>query len=321
MTQKVMPRMGVLETDGAVHTHVASSVLPLDAATKTKQEEAAAILTSIEGKVLTADELRAAAVPISAAALPLPADAATQTTLALIKVKTDNIPAQGQAIAGGSLPVVLPVAQIATLTPIAGNLEATQLLVKAKTDNLDVAISTRLKPADTLAGVTTVAAVTAITNPLPAGTNAIGKLTANSGVDIGDVDVTSLPALAAGSAKIGGAYPVSGQQIDEGGVVRAVSRSFANATLIGNTQVVAAQGGAVKIRVLAVLIVATLSITAKFQSATTDISAGFPIGANGGMVLPYNPHGWFETSANEALNLNLSLGTATGIQVVWCPAA
>ena len=28
---------------------------------------------------------------------------------------------------------------------------------------------------------------------LPAGTNAIGKLAANSGVDIGDVDVTSLP--------------------------------------------------------------------------------------------------------------------------------
>lgn len=38
----------------------------------------------------------------------------------------------------------------------------------------------------------TVSAVTAITNALPAGTNAIGKLAANSGVDIGDVDVTSV---------------------------------------------------------------------------------------------------------------------------------
>ena len=37
----------------------------------------------------------------------------------------------------------------------------------------------------------TITAVTAITNALPAGTNAIGKLAANSGVDIGDVDVTS----------------------------------------------------------------------------------------------------------------------------------
>lgn len=42
--------------------------------------------------------------------------------------------------------------------------------------------------------VTTVTAVTAITNALPAGTNAIGKLAANSGVDIGDVDVTSISA-------------------------------------------------------------------------------------------------------------------------------
>src|SRR3990167_4768272 len=40
--------------------------------------------------------------------------------------------------------------------------------------------------------IATVSAVTAITNALPAGTNAIGKLAANSGVDIGDVDVTSI---------------------------------------------------------------------------------------------------------------------------------
>jgi hypothetical protein len=48
--------------------------------------------------------------------------------------------------------------------------------------------------------IATVTAVTAITNALPAGTNAIGKLSANSGVDIGDVDVTS---IAAGTNRIG----------------------------------------------------------------------------------------------------------------------
>lgn len=42
-----------------------------------------------------------------------------------------------------------------------------------------------------------------IVAPLPAGTNAIGKLAANSGVDIGDVDVTSLPSLPAGTNNIG----------------------------------------------------------------------------------------------------------------------
>lgn len=46
----------------------------------------------------------------------------------------------------------------------------------------------------------TVGAVTAITNALPAGTNAIGKLAANSGVDIGDVDVTSV----SGTVTVGG---------------------------------------------------------------------------------------------------------------------
>ena len=48
--------------------------------------------------------------------------------------------------------------------------------------------------------ITTVGAVTAISNALPAGTNAIGKLAANSGVDIGDVDVAS---IAAGDNNIG----------------------------------------------------------------------------------------------------------------------
>lgn len=42
-----------------------------------------------------------------------------------------------------------------------------------------------------------------VASALPAGTNAIGKLSANSGVDIGDVDVTSLPALATGDNTVG----------------------------------------------------------------------------------------------------------------------
>jgi len=44
-------------------------------------------------------------------------DFATQTTLALIKAKTDNIPALGQALAAASVPVILPTATITTLTP------------------------------------------------------------------------------------------------------------------------------------------------------------------------------------------------------------
>lgn len=54
--------------------------------------------------------------------------------------------------------------------------------------NLDVLLSTRLKPADTLTGVTTVAAVTAITNALPAGTNRLGTVRP---VDSADADLTA----------------------------------------------------------------------------------------------------------------------------------
>jgi hypothetical protein len=56
----------------------------------------------------------------------------------------------------------------------------------------------------TVTTVTTVGAVTAITNALPAGTNGIGKLTANSGVDIGDVDVTSISAGETHIGEVGG---------------------------------------------------------------------------------------------------------------------
>src|SRR6266581_3950741 len=55
--------------------------------------------------------------------------------------------------------------------------------------NIDVALSTRLKPADTLTAVTTVAAVTAITNALPAGTNRIGSVRV---VDSADADQTTV---------------------------------------------------------------------------------------------------------------------------------
>lgn len=152
---------------------------------------------------------------------------------------------------------------------------------------------------------------------LPAGTNAIGKLAANTGVDIGDVDVTS---VSAGTNRVGGTYDVGGTIIDEAPAARAVSRAFANGTASGNTAVVAAQGAGVKIRVLAVVAVTSAASTLHMQSATTAISASLPCAANGGFVLPYNPHGWFQTAANEALNGNSSATANVGWQVIWCPA-
>jgi hypothetical protein len=77
--------------------------------------------------------------------------------------------------------VALPAATVTTLTPPTAAAIASALanplpvslatapttpVTNAGLTNLDVALSTRLKPADTLAGVTTVATVTSITNPV-----------------------------------------------------------------------------------------------------------------------------------------------------------
>jgi hypothetical protein len=149
--------------------------------------------------------------PISAASLPLPADAATQTTLALIKAKTDNIPAQGQALAAASLPVVLTAGQVTTLTPPAaitnfanetgGNLAS--LVAK------DFATQTTLSALNAKVTAVNTGAVT-ISAALPAGDNNIGNVDvvtlpalAAGTNNIGDVDVLSLPALAAGTNNIG----------------------------------------------------------------------------------------------------------------------
>lgn len=77
---------------------------------------------------LTDTQLRAVAVPVSAASLPLPTGASTETTLAALNTK---VPAQGQALAAASTPVVLTAAQITTLTPFAGGLTDTQLRTSA----------------------------------------------------------------------------------------------------------------------------------------------------------------------------------------------
>jgi hypothetical protein len=71
---------------------------------------------------------------------------------------------------------------------------------------------------------------TVVDTALPAGTNAIGKLAANSGVDIGDVDVTSISAGENHLGEVGGksAYRVITMSTDTG--------AYASGELIADTQ-------------------------------------------------------------------------------------
>jgi hypothetical protein len=191
--------------------------------------------------------------------------ATDNAVLDAIQVGTDKIPAQGQALAAASLPVVLTAAQISTLTPPAaitgfatsakqladghnvavnnasgasavniqdggntltvdgtvavthagltalnGAINSSKMDVNIASGNPTTITATQstasnLKTAATLDAETTKVIGTvnisaSQTVGLAAGTAGIGKLTANSGVDIGDVDVTS---ISAGTNKIG----------------------------------------------------------------------------------------------------------------------
>lgn len=123
--------------------------------------------------------------PISAASLPLPTGASTSalqtsgnSSLTSIDGKvtacnTGAVVISGALPTGGSIVGRVGIDQTTPGTTNKVTLGADNVAVTNA--NLDVALSTRLKPADTLAGVTTVGAVTGITNALPAGGNIIGK--------------------------------------------------------------------------------------------------------------------------------------------------
>jgi hypothetical protein len=60
-----------------------------------------------------------------------------------------------------------------------------------------------------------------------------------------------------------------------------------------------------KIRILALYLVSTAANTVTFQSHTTTSNSdgGSAFAANGGICLPFNPIGWFDTTAGEALDM------------------
>lgn len=75
-----------------------------------------------------------------------------------------------------------------------------------------------------------------------------------------------------------------------------------------------------KIRVLAAKLVANAAVNAKWQShdTPTDLTGLSYFGAQGdGEVLPFNPVGWFETVAGEALDINLSGAVAVGGHITY----
>lgn len=83
-----------------------------------------------------------------------------------------------------------------------------------------------------------------------------------------------------------------------------------DASSSGSNTIVAAVAGK-KIRVLSYVIIAAGAVTAKWQSASTDLTGAMSLAANGGaapsvsVLAPGGVYGLFETASGEALNLNL----------------
>jgi hypothetical protein len=120
----------------------------------------------------------------------------------------------------------------------------------------------------------------AINAALPAGTNAIGKLAANSGVDIGDVDVTSLPALATGTNIIGA---VKRDVIN----YTSVNKYYANTGAVTDGIVWSPAGGKqVVITDLAMTTSAAATVTLQWDKTGGDEDVmAFDLAANGGVSM------------------------------------
>ena len=145
-------------------------------------------------RAIKTDSTGEVAVDVSSSALPSgAATSALQTAgnnlLTTIDADTSSL---AGAISGTEMQVDI-VASLPAGTNNIGDVDIASAL-PAGTNNIgDVDIASALP-----AGTNSIGTVI-----LGAGTAAIGKLSANSGVDIGDVDVTSLPSLPAGTNSIG----------------------------------------------------------------------------------------------------------------------
>lgn len=109
----------------------------------------------------------------------------------------------------------------------------------------------------------------------------------------------------------------SGRMFDQANNEKVVQYAFADPAGSGDNQLVAAAGAGVKIRVLSVVMSSAGTVNARFRSATNSISNLFTLAVNNVVSLPYNPQGWFQTNANEALNLNLSTTVAVGVTITY----
>ena len=179
---------------------------------------------------------------------------------------------------------------------------------------------------------------------LPAGTNAIGKLAANSGVDIGDVDITSITGVTMSNAGMQITGDEAHDAVDAGNPIKTGGRSqeptaqpdevadndrvdtlhdrvgrvatyqgyprwyaAINCSTSGNNTIKAAAGAGKKIVVTSVAIISDGTTDIRWESGAggSALSGQMPLQEREGYSAS-DPNGLFETAANALLNLELT---------------
>jgi hypothetical protein len=95
--------------------------------------------------------------------------------------------------------------------------------------------------------------------------------------------------------------------VQDGLITIAPKFAIIDGATFGHNTLVAAVTGK-KIRVLALFAVASAVVTVRFESGAggTALTGQMVMATGGGIVLPFNPVGWFETAAATLLNMELS---------------
>lgn len=113
----------------------------------------------------------------------------------------------------------------------------------------------------------------------------------------------------------------SGTLYARGNLPLTVLRASAGVAAGQTDSVLAAGVAGYRIRVISLFCLAAAATTLTFNSkgvgAGVAITPAMANGANGGAVLPVNEHGWFETSAGEALTCTTGAGGTTALLLCY----
>jgi hypothetical protein len=161
-----------------------------------------------------------------------------------------------------------------------------------------------------------VVTVKSITDALPAGSNAIGKLAANSGVDIGDVDVKS---IAAGDNNIGNVDVVTLPTILQS--TKHDSKTYKTAVFDASASgnlVAAVADKVIKLHALTIQAQNTVVVNLNNGAAGASLME-WSFQAREGAVIPMAtaPAFWAKTGVNTALYVTLSAAVTVTITAIY----